>query len=151
MKKTAKTWGFNRFFVKSRKRDSNTRLTDYESVTLPTELFRHMKLLSLSTTSDLFLTNQRKQYHQINIYNTISQILIKRNKKHHKQIKIRCYLNLLFLQHLTKINSHNDFLNSSYVPMEDKMYTPFILCLIFSHLFFSKDFIIKESQKTSNS
>ena len=41
--------------------------------------------LSLSTTSDLFFTNQRKQYHQINIYNIISQILIKRNKKHHKQ------------------------------------------------------------------
>ena len=29
------------------------------------------------------------------------------------------------------------------------MYAPFILRLIFSHLFFSKDFIIKESQKTS--
>ena len=39
--KTAKTQSFNRFFDKSRKRDSNTRLTDYESVTLPTELFRH--------------------------------------------------------------------------------------------------------------
>lgn len=29
------------------------------------------------------------------------------------------------------------------------MYAPFILRLIFSHLFFSKDFIIKESQGTS--
>ena len=42
-KKTAKTLCFNRFFIKSRKWDLNPRLTDYESVTLPTELFRQMK------------------------------------------------------------------------------------------------------------
>lgn len=45
MKKTAKTLGFNRFFAKSRKRDSNTRLTDYESVTLPEDKKNNLYIL----------------------------------------------------------------------------------------------------------
>ena len=45
MKKTAKTWGFNRFFVKSRKRDSNTRLTDYESTIHPEDKKNNLYIL----------------------------------------------------------------------------------------------------------
>lgn len=108
--------------------------------------------LSLSTTSDLFLTNHFyfiKQYHWANTYNIISQFLIKRNKKHHEQNQNTMLSYALLSPTSNKIYPHNFFLKTSYVTTENKMYAIVHFTFDFLPPYYQRISINKESQRTS--
>lgn len=90
-----------------------------------------------------------KQYHWANTYNTISQFLIKRNKKHHEQNQNTMLSYALLSPTSNKIYPHNFFLKTSYVTTENKMYAIVHFTFDFLPPYFQRNSINKESQRTS--